>query len=475
MNNKVFLEESDTSMTRGLDEELSLDEEDPDETIDILNDARESLNINTNRNKQAQPVSRKRNAPKDIPTAKRSKTTGTVSATSSSTPNSSAPTSSRSTISATSDSSFSNSSKWGKEIRPPFLQDDEVFNKLSLESAANQIMQWMTTKAMITSNELKEKKANNAGGKEKADEPIKVLTIEAGEDDATSKLHAQRFMFRTPLKDPKDYWSLYPRKWTEVNKSIFLEHVGLETIISPRTLELLHDRASVIEIKMFLTINVSVGRAGSSKKQNLRTLDDGSTELVCSDDWLTPTSINQLLEAIDNLAAAWVVMWPGEWSVATLRRVITLHQAFGDITVPELRKRLLESFLNDVLKKNSSNAARKKLPMDFEKVNSLAKHYLENKRNYERAFNLDTKKKDFVQKDNGGGGEPTSLFKEVQELKKRIGGLKLSGGKMVCVYYNTRNGCKSRACNYEHACAYVKKGGKELCGGKHKKAEHREN
>jgi hypothetical protein len=56
VNNKVFLEESDTSMTRGLDEELSLDEEDPEETIDILNDARESLNINTNRNKQAQPV-----------------------------------------------------------------------------------------------------------------------------------------------------------------------------------------------------------------------------------------------------------------------------------------------------------------------------------------------------------------------------------------------------------------------------------
>ena len=458
-------------MTRGLDEEFSLDEEDPEDTIDILNDARESLNINTNRSKPAQTGSKKRNAPSNGPTTKRSKTTEAVSLTSTSVSKSSSA-SSRSAIAAT---DFLNSSKWGKEIRPPFLQDDDVFNKLSLESAANQIMQWMTTKAMITANELKEKKASNAGGKEKADEIIKVVAIESGEDDATTKLHAQRFMFRTPLKDPKDYWSLYPRKWTEINKSVFLEHVGLETIISPRTLELLHDRASVIEIKMFLTINVSIGRAGSSKKQNLRTLEDGSTELVCSDDWLTPTSVNQLLEALDNLAAVWVVMWPGEWSVATLRRVVTLHQAFGDINVPELRKRLLESFLNDVLKKNSSNAARKKLPMDFEKVNNLAKHYLENKRNYERAFNLDTKKKDFTQKENGSGGEPTSLFKQVQELKKRIGGLKLSGGKMVCVYYNTRNGCKSRACNYEHACAYVKKGGKELCGGKHKKAEHREN
>ena len=134
-------------MTKGLDEELSVDEEDPDDTIDILNDARESLNINTNQNKQAQSGVRKMNPPKDNHASKRSKRTETVSVTSSS------------SRSATSAINFLNSSKWGKEIRPPFLQDDEVFNKLSLESAANQIMQWMTTKAMITSNELKEKKA----------------------------------------------------------------------------------------------------------------------------------------------------------------------------------------------------------------------------------------------------------------------------------------------------------------------------
>ena len=84
--NKVFLEESDTSMTRGLEEELSVDEEDPEDTIDILNDASESLNINTNQNK-------------DIPTKKRSKTTENVTATySSSVPKSSTPTSSRSAI-----------------------------------------------------------------------------------------------------------------------------------------------------------------------------------------------------------------------------------------------------------------------------------------------------------------------------------------------------------------------------------------
>ena len=112
--------------------------------------------------------------------------------------------------------------------------------------------------------------------------------------------------------------------------------------------------------------------------------------------------------------------------------------------------------------------------MEFEKVNSLAKHYLDNKRNFKRAHNLDGKKKDTIQREISGG-EPTLVWKEVQELKKRVGGLKLAGGKMVCVYFNTRNGCKSRACNFEHVCAYVRKGGKELCGGKHKKAEHKEN
>ena len=41
-------------------------------------------------------------------------------------------------------------------------------------------MSWMSTKAVMAANELKEKKANNTGGKEKADEPIKALAIEAG-------------------------------------------------------------------------------------------------------------------------------------------------------------------------------------------------------------------------------------------------------------------------------------------------------
>ena len=67
-----------------------------------------------------------------------------------------------------------------------------------------------------------------------------------------STLHKQRFSYRTPLQEPKEYWHLVPLKWNEINKSVYLDHIGMDNICSPRCLELLHDRSSPLEIKMFL-------------------------------------------------------------------------------------------------------------------------------------------------------------------------------------------------------------------------------
>ena len=100
-------------------------------------------------------------------------------------------------------------------------------------------MQWMTTKAMIASNQIKENKVKHRGGREKPDEVIKKIMVEAEEDDAVTTLHKQRFSYRTPLQEPKEYWHLVPLKWNEVNKSIYLDHIGMDNTISPRTMELL--------------------------------------------------------------------------------------------------------------------------------------------------------------------------------------------------------------------------------------------
>ena len=48
---------------------------------------------------------------------------------------------------------------------------------MSVEAAANHIMQWMTTKAMMTNNELKEKRSRSNVGREKPDETIKNVKV----------------------------------------------------------------------------------------------------------------------------------------------------------------------------------------------------------------------------------------------------------------------------------------------------------
>ena len=460
---------SDTSFTQTLDDdgEYSLDDEEEEQeaptdgntTAGLLASARSSVNlpaINTTTRptqKRSTPTpTLAQNDPK-----KRRKTPVTITGSkkvSNPTPRS---------VPGKSAVNFLNSDKWDKSVRPPFLEDDEVFNAISVEAAAQSIMSWMTTRTMMESNKLKESKTRAIGGREKPDEEIKAINIEAGKDDAVSQLHKQRFCFRTPLKDPKEYWNLVPLKWNEVNKSIYLEHVGLDNILSPRTIELLHDRSSPLEIKMFLTINISVGRSGTARKQNLRTLDDGSTEVVHADDWLSPTTINQLVEALDNLLAAWTVMWPGEWSVVALRKVVTKHLAFGDIQNTDLRKRMLEQFINEVLSNNASFAS-----MVFEKIEKLAAKFLDNKKHYEKQF-----KSDQSPKETDPPKSKNRKFNEVNELRRNLKGLKTSGGKIPCLFFNTAFGCSIDSCTFEHSCCEVKEGGKELCGGNHVKSQHK--
>ena len=117
-------------------------------------------------------------------------------------------------------------------------------------------------KGIMESYTLKESKASQRGGREKPDAKLKIIKIEAGEDDAMTTLHKQRFMFWSPLQAPTEYWHLVPKRWKEINKSLYLDNICIDNICSPRTCELLHDRSNPLELKMFSTLNISVERAG---------------------------------------------------------------------------------------------------------------------------------------------------------------------------------------------------------------------
>ena len=144
--------------------------------------------------------------------------------------------------------------------------------------------------------------------------------------------------------------------------------------------------------------------------------------MVSSDDWLSPTNINQLIEALDNLVSIWVLMWPGKWSMVSLRRAVTF--AIGYVQNADLPNKMLEAFINEALTSNSSFAARGKPPMEFEKLDKLAAKYLDNEKHFEKSFKIsDTKEK-----------SPTiEVFKD----EKSIGNLKSTSGKTCFLYFNT--------------------------------------
>ena len=67
---------------------------------------------------------------------------------------------------------------------------------------------------MQKANKLKEAKAEKRTNMKK-NTAIKVMKVEEGEDDATSKLHPQHFLFRPPVVGLDKVWNLYRKDWEE--------------------------------------------------------------------------------------------------------------------------------------------------------------------------------------------------------------------------------------------------------------------
>ena len=154
-----------------------------------------------------------------------------------------------------------NSTVFPVDDRPHWLKEDSVIDSLPMSTVANVIAQAKMTQALEKQNEIKAEKAARGKGGVRQDQEVKTIIIKEGEDNASTKLHPQRFLLRTPLLKPDSYWETYPVKWPEVNKKIYLTHLGLDHVISAKTKELVHDRSDPsIQIKMFAVMNVMIGQ-----------------------------------------------------------------------------------------------------------------------------------------------------------------------------------------------------------------------
>ena len=132
----------------------------------------------------------------------------------------------------------------------------------------------------------------------------------------------------------------------------------------------------------------------------------------------------------------------------------------------------MEAYVNEVLSSNSSLAARGKPPMEFEKLDKLALKYLDNKRHFEKSFKVESKRENDEEKDKfKSKSNSGSHRQDLNKMRSRVGTLKSSSGKQICLFFNTSKGCVVKNCKFEHSCCYVKADGK-LCSARHMIKDH---
>ena len=361
-----------------------------------------------------------------------------------------------------------NSLIFPKDVRPDWLQEDEAIDELSRGEATNAISQWSMTKALMKQNELRQEKVNKSKGSLKKDQEVKVVKVEAGEDNATTILHPKRFSLRTPLLQPESYWSMMPVKWPETNKKVHLRHLGLDHVISAKTLEMIHDRSDTnIEIKKFSNVNVMIGREGSQKTQKVQQVGN-SIELETKDTWLDMANMHQIEEALDNLVRIWMVMWSFDYGPANIRGVITKHSSFSK-TFEHLdtRKKVLEDFVNKALQDNAIKAGQEIPPLSFKELDERAKDIMDRKNEFKPKMNNQNLNHNHNRsKNKNSRNQNDSSETDFQKMRSLLRNHKVRG-KELCAWFNVKDGCQMARCDREHACGKFQSGKKEPCGEKH--------
>ena len=358
-----------------------------------------------------------------------------------------------------------NSVMFPKKDRPDWMMEDNTIDSLPTATVANVISQHKMTLAMERQNVLKEDKATKNKGGLKKDQDIKTIKISEGEDNATTLLHKQRFQFRTPLLKPEAYWENYPVKWPEVNKRVHLAHLGLDSVISSKTLEMIHDRSDpTITIKMFSNINVMIGRDGVNKTNHVKQ-KSGYIEIESKDNWLEVASICQVEESLDNLIRVWTVMWPGEYGPANLRGVLSKHNSFAScFENQDTRKKVLEEFINRTLADNAVRAGQKLPPLSYREVDERAKDLVDRKTELMKTripktqnFNQQNRNKN-TKPNERSSSKFTASMRALRDNKQT---------KDFCMWFNSETGCQSARCSYKHVCGNIPKGKNAPCGENH--------
>ena len=167
-----------------------------------------------------------------------------------------------------------------KAERPPLFQDDEKFDSLTPDQAGK-----MCYKNYVE-EEKKKRLSEQKNALEKCDDIIKVVAIPAGDDNAKSIINVEaRKLMRPVVKELGKIMEWFPTNRPEVIRNLPLALYGLQDGVSTKAIELAHNLASTLEIKMFSPSNLR--SSASSQPEGLHgqggQADRGSVRLLRGD------------------------------------------------------------------------------------------------------------------------------------------------------------------------------------------------
>ena len=191
-----------------------------------------------------------------------------------------------------------NSSMYPKAERPPLFQDDEKFDSLTPDQAGK-----MCYKNYVE-EEKKKRLSEQKNVLEKCDDIIKLVAIPAGDDNARSVINVEaRKLMRPVIKELGKIMEWFPTNWTEVTRNLPLALYGLQDGVSTKAIELAHNLASTLEIKMFSPSNLR--SSASSQKQKAFTNKEGKLVVEASDCYEEMRSTHDVLGAWNTLDCVW--------------------------------------------------------------------------------------------------------------------------------------------------------------------------
>ena len=361
---------------------------------------------------------------------------------------------------------------WPIEKRPPGLQDKETFNNMNLDL--------LISLARLDKDNTKSAK-NDFSSTYTKDKKPKSTKFKSGKDDGFKHLHEARFL-RYPLGEMGKWWKRVPRSRTHMFKNLPLQFSGANNKLSPKTIQLLHDRTEILTFKMFHTGNVNVSSKPIKKVE--RREEDG-VHSTLDFNWEAPSSLSQVTDALHNYCSALQFLWPYDPTGIILMRIINKYNYFSAAQSLSERVQLISTFFNSVLRENAARASRKELIMSFAEQEECIKTVLSsaglsNTVPAGRMVNSEQSRMKFQQnKPTFNSAQASNSSSSTLPNRNKV---VLHNGTPICFAFNNgscRNprstvGCKdSRNRDLSHVCNKFLDGKNIHCMEKHARVNHR--